>query len=324
MDVLSDVLQVVHATGAIFFAVEGRPPWVAAMPAASRIAGSVMPDAEHVMMFHAVLDGECWAELEDAVMPPVRLTPGDIIVMPMGDAHVLGSAPGLRREPDAGPLHRPAERPLPAVIGQGDGAGPRARFVCGYIGCRARPFNPILSALPRVLVTPSDRALAHLMQMLEAAVNETVLHRTGGETVLSKMAELILVEVVRRHVDELPEHSASWLASLRDPHVGAALHLIHARPAEAWTVERLAREVGQSRAVFAERFAQRVHDSPIRYLTKWRMQRATQLLERPGAQVALVAREVGYDSEAAFNRAFSRHVGVPPGAWRSGRRPSGT
>jgi AraC-like DNA-binding protein len=320
VDVLSDVLKVVHVTGAIFFDVEGRPPWAAAMPAASGIAGSAMPQAEHVITVHAVLDGECWAKFENGSMRPVQLNAGDIMVAPMGDAHVLCSTPGLRTQPDLSFWQRPVDRPLPFVIGRGDGPGPRTRVVCGSIGCRAKPFNPILSALPRVLVCRAGNGLGHLTQLLQAAAAETATHRSGGETVLAKMAELIFVDLVRRHVEELPDHAMSWLAGLRDPHVGAALHLMHARPAEAWTVERLAQEVGQSRAVFAERFAHLVHDSPIQHLTRCRMQLAMQLLEQTGAQVAAVAREVGYESEAAFNRAFSKHVGLPPGAWRRGQR----
>jgi len=320
MDVLSDVLKAVRLTGAIFFDVdvEAKAPWVAATPAAPKIAGSVMPEAEHVIMFHALTAGDCWAELEDGSKPPLHLEAGDIIVLPMGDAHVFCSAPGMRAPPDLGLYYRPKDRPLPFVIGQGRGGGDRTRFVCGYLGCDAKPFNPVLAALPQVLHARRIDGTGYLTQLIRLAVEETATRRSGGETVLSKVAELMFVEVVRCYIDTLPADALSWLAGLRDPHVSAALHLMHARPAESWTLERLAQEVGQSRSAFAEHFMRFVHDSPMQYLTRWRMQLATRLLECPGTGLAQVAADVGYESAAAFNRTFKKYVGVPPGAWRRG------
>ena len=159
-----------------------------------------------------------------------------------------------------------------------------------------------------------------MTQLIRLAVDETAMRRSGGETVLSKVAELMFVDVVRRHIDTLPPEASGWLSALRDMHVGAALALLHGRPAEAWTVEILAREVGLSRSVFADRFVHFVQDSPMHYLTRWRMQLASLLLDRQGVGVAQVAAEVGYESEAAFNRAFKKCVGAPPGAWRRNRR----
>ena len=159
-----------------------------------------------------------------------------------------------------------------------------------------------------------------MTQLIRLAVDETATRRSGGETVLSKVAELMFVDVVRRHIDTLPPDASGWLSALRDAHVGAALALLHGRAAEAWTVEILAREVGLSRSVFANRFAHFVQDSPMHYLTRWRMQLASRLLDRQGVGVAQVAAEVGYESEAAFNRAFKKCVGEPPGAWRRSRR----
>jgi transcriptional regulator GlxA family with amidase domain len=194
--------------------------------------------------------------------------------------------------------------------------------VCGYLGCDARPFNPVLQGLPRLLHARAADGAECMAQLIRLAVDETAKRRSGGETVLSKVAELMFVDVVRRHIDALPPGSSSWLSGLRDNHVGAALALMHGRPAEAWTLERLAREVGLSRSAFAERFAHFVQESPMQYLTRWRMQLATRLLERQGVGVAQVAAEVGYESEAAFNRAFKKCVGAPPGAWRRSRQVS--
>jgi AraC-like DNA-binding protein len=323
VDVLSDVLRAVRLTGAIFFDVEARAPWVAETPAGPTIAANVMPGAEHVIMFHAITSGRCWAELLDGSVPPFRLSAGDIVVLPRGDPHVFCTAPGMRATPDLAMYHRPADRPLPTYIEKGAGGGERTRFVCGYLGCDARPFNPVLQALPRMLHARGAEGAPCMAQLIRLAVDETATRRSGGETVLSKVAELMFVDVVRRHIEMLPTDAGGWLSGLRDAQVGAALSLMHGRPAEAWTLERLAHEVGLSRSVFADRFAHFVQDSPMQYLTRWRMQLATRLLERQGAGVAQVAAEVGYESEAAFNRAFKKCVGLPPGAWRRGRNASG-
>lgn len=318
MDVLSDVLRALRLTGAVFFDVEAAAPWVAATPEASKIAGSVMPGAEHVIMFHIVTMGHCWFEVDGGGGEPLRLISGDIVILPMGDAHVFCSTPGMRAKPDLGLYYRPADRPLPFVISAGSTCSERTRFVCGYLGCDSRPFNPVLAALPQVLHARGSDGAGYLPQLVRLAVEETAARRAGGETVLSKLAELMFVEVVRQYIDRLPPDAASWLSGLRDPQIGASLALMHGRAAEQWTLERLAQEVGLSRSVFVERFGHFVHAPPMQYLTQWRMQLATRLLERPGAGLAQIAAEVGYVSETAFNRAFKRYVGVPPGAWRRG------
>lgn len=320
MDVLSDVLRAVRLTGAVFFDVEASAPWATTTPAAAKIAASVMPEAEHVIMFHAVTAGGCWAELEHGSEPPIRLEAGDVVVVPMGDQHVLCSTPGLRAPPDLNLYFRPTDRRLPFVLDQLGGGGEQTRFACGYLGCDARPFNPVLQALPRIFHARGAHGAACMTQLIRMACDETASHRAGGETVLSKLAELMFVEVVRGHIETLPRDAGGWLSGLRDAYTGKALALMHGRPAEAWTLERLAHEVGLSRSAFADRFAHFVQDSPMQYLTRWRMQLATRLLERPGVGVAQVAAEVGYDSEAAFNRAFKKCVGAPPGAWRKGRQ----
>jgi AraC-like DNA-binding protein len=320
VDVLSDVLRTVRLSGAIFFDVEASAPWVATTPEAVTIGNNVMPESQHVVMFHAITSGGCWAELLDDSIPPLRLEAGDIIVLPMGDAHVLCSEPGMRTEVNLDMYRRPTDRSLPIVVERAGGGAEHARFVCGYLGCDARPFNPVLHALPRVLHARAADGVGCITQLVRLAVEESTTRRSGGESVLSRVAELMFVDVVRRHIDALPKGAGGWLSGLRDPHVSASLTLMHGRPAEAWTLERLAREVGVSRSVFADRFAHFMQESPMHYLTRWRMQVATHLLERPGVGVAQVASEVGYESEAAFNRAFKKCVGVPPGAWRRGRQ----
>jgi len=322
MDVLSDVLRAVRLTGAIFFDVEARSPWVSTTPAAALIARNVMPQSEHVVMFHAITAGECWVELLESSTPPMRVSAGDIIVMPMGDAHVLSSEPGMRAEPNLDMYYRPRNQPLPFLLSPGGGGTDQVRIACGYLGCDARPFNPLLQALPRLLRAPAADGGWCMTELIRLAIDETAARRSGSETVLSKVAELMFVDVVRRYIDTLPNDARGWLSGLRDPHVGAALALMHGRPSEAWTLERLAREVGLSRSVFADRFADFMHEPPMQYLTQWRMQLATRLLERQGVGIAQVAGEVGYESEAAFNRAFKKCLGVPPGAWRRDKQAS--
>ena len=318
MDVLSDVLAAVRLTGAIFFDSTLRIQWVAEAPKASIIAEKVMPSSQYVFYFHTLLEGSCWAELTDGSMEPIKLEAGDIIAFPMDDAHALCSTIGMRAAPDLAIYIHPIDRQLPYVLNQGPGPG-SCRFVCGYLGCDIRPYNPFIDSLPRVLHGRGAASQGWLAPLVRHAVSETERRNAGGETVLAKLAELLFVEVIRQYVDDLPAESRGWLSGLRDPQIGHALRLIHGRPAEDWTIEALAREVGMSRSVFADRFTHYACVSPIQYVTRWRMQLAARRLEVPGISVAQAGAEVGYESEAAFNRAFKKLVGVPPGAWRKGR-----
>lgn len=322
MDILSEVLRAVRLDGALFFDSEMTVPWVAEGPPVADFAQRVMPGSERVICFHAVFAGACWAEMDDGSLPPLRLEAGDVLVVPAGTGHSLASAPGMRGVRDLSLYCRPNDQPLPFVLRGGGGGAETTRFVCGYLGCDTKPFNPLLDALPPVIHARGRAGgAAWITRLIELAVQETGTRRAGGEIVLARLSELLFVEVIRGYLDSLPEESRGWLAGLRDRHVGAALRLIHGRPAEPWTLEGLAREVGVSRSVFAERFAQFVGMAPIQYLGRWRLQLATRLLEQPGLAIAQVAREVGYESEEAFNRAFKRVMGTPPGAWRRTREP---
>jgi len=315
MDTLSDVLRAVRLTGAVFFEIRASEPWVAETPEGATIVGSIFPAAEHVIPYHVVTHGGCWAwALGDA---PVRLTAGDIVVFPHGDAHVLSSAPGMRGTPDLALYHRPKDRSLPFRVTAGEAASWAAQIVCGYLGCDARPFNPLLAALPRVLHTSGgDGPLGTLFGFALAEARDA---KAGSESVLRLLSELMFVEVVRSYVRTLPPEQTGWLAALRDPVVAAALTAIHADPARAWTVAALAREVGASRSVLAERFTRLVGDPPMQYVAQWRMQVAAHQLLSTLDTVAAVAERVGYESEAAFTRAFKKIVGTAPTPWRRRR-----
>ena len=323
MDVLSDVLRAVRLTGAVFFDVKAHLPFVGASPAAGSIAGSVMPEAQHVISFHTMLSGGCWAEIIGSPMEPIYVDAGDIVIFPMGDPNVMTSAPGAPAPPpDLSMYSRPANGrlPVPFFLNQGRDGGELCHFVCGYLGCDARPFNPLLEALPRLFrAQVSATSKGWLSDLVRVAVEESEHGSAGGETMLAKIAELMFVEVVRKYMAGLPEDARGWFSGLRDPHVGAALRLIHSRPNEAWTLGTLAREVGLSRSGLAERFSSYVEVSPMQYLARWRLQLAARLLDDKTVSIAEAAGRVGYESEAAFNRAFKKHVGLPPGAWRRER-----
>lgn len=320
MDVLSDVLRAVRLTGAIYFDVDASSPWVGESPGTADIAAAVMPEAEHIISFHAVMSGSCWAALADDSVPPVLVNAGDVVVFPGGVPNVLSSSPGARGEPNMAMYYRPIDESLPFAVIHGGGGDERTRFICGYLGCDARPFNPLLAALPAILCArkPADGS-SWVIDLFRLALAEGGSGRAGCETILAKLSELMFVEIIRRHLETLPDDSRGWLSGLRDPHVGEALRLIHARPREEWTLDRLAREVGLSRTAFASRFTHYVGVSPMHYLARWRLQLAGRLLERPGMSIAQAGAEVGYESEAAFNRAFKKFVGIPPGTWRKGR-----
>jgi AraC-like DNA-binding protein len=315
-DVLSDVLRAVRLTGAVYFDFEFSSPWVAETPSARDIAAVVMPGAQRLIEYHAVARGACWGHAVG--QEPIRLVEGDLIVFPQGDAHVLSSARGMRGEPDMSIFVRSST--LPKVYERGGGGPERTRLVCGFLGCDDQPYNPLLAALPRTIhLTAADpqATTGWLGTLVNAAVKESGVGRAGGENILARLSELMFVEAIRRYVETLSRDQNGWLAGLRDPVVGQALGALHGQADDAWTVERLARVVGVSRSVLAERFTEMVGHPPMQYLALWRMQLASRLLTE-GRHVAEVADAVGYESEAAFSRAFKKLVGQAPTTWRRG------
>jgi AraC-like DNA-binding protein len=326
VDVLSDVLRTVRLTGALFFPLEASSPWVDEIPAATAFAPTVLPGVQHVVSYHIVTEGACWAALLGGTA--VHLEAGDILVIAHGDPYALSSAPGMRSEASVDAVlmffRQMATGGFPSVVTEGGGGPERAKIVCGFLGCDIRPFNPVLETLPRLVHLrrpPASSAHDRLGHVIEFALAESRQRRSGGRCVLLRLSEVLFVEVVRRYLDALPAGQTGWLAGLRDPIVGHALALLHDRPVHSWTLERLARDVGISRSTLADRFTQFVGQPPMRYLAHWRMQLAARLLSDGTAKVSAVALDVGYDSEAAFSRAFKKIVGMAPAAWR--RSPTG-
>jgi AraC-like DNA-binding protein len=217
--------------------------------------------------------------------PPVRLEAGDVIVFPQGDAHVVSSAPGMRGGPS-----------IESVTSQ---------------------HHPL--RLPGSVETGSL-----LRQLIGLALVESAAQRPGGEAVLSRLSELLFVEIVRRHVATLPPQSVGWLAGLRDESIGRALQKLHERPAHPWSLEELAKQVGVSRSILADRFAHFVGVPPMQYLAQWRIQLAASLLRSSKSSLAEIASRVGYGSEAALSRAFKRWVGVAPAPYRRGEAMIGS
>lgn len=327
-DTLSEVLRSVRLQGAVFYHVRADATWVAEAPPASEIAHAISPGREHVMTYHVVTEGACWGAVVGEA--PVRLEAGDVVVFPHGDPHVMSSAPGMRAEPDRSELElvRPPQMPftmrrhgetveLAELAELATAAGDDCTtLVCGFFCCDAHPFNPLLVSLPRLLHVRAHGRDGWTAQFIRFAVAESMNKRPGGEALLERLSETMFVDLLRRYLEDLPEGHPGWLAGLRDRHVGRALGLLHERPAESWTIDRLSDQVGLSRSALHQRFAGFIGVSPMHYLAQWRMQLAANLLRQSSASIAAIALEVGYESEAAFSRAFRRATGAPPASWR--------
>lgn len=317
MDALSDVLRIVRLTGAVFMDAEFTEPWCIGEPSGVEVCIEQMPHAQHVVIYHLVTEGRCEVSVPGQAAACAHA--GDLVVIPGGEAHSLGSdlarppVPGgalvVRRGPDDVPLVRHG------------GGGGVTRMVCGYLACDTSLFDTVLAALPRVMVVNMREGpgAQWLSSSIRFSIAESAAQRAGAGTVLAKLSELMFVEAIRRYIEGLPADQTGWLAGLRDRFVGKTLALIHSKPAHAWTVEELAGTVGLSRSALAERFTHLVGQPPMQYLTRWRLQLAANLLRSGSRNVASVAADVGYDSEAAFNRAFKRELGTTPAAWRGNR-----
>jgi AraC-like DNA-binding protein len=310
MDPLSDVLRAVRLNGAFFYFVEAAAPWSVFTAAARDLVPRVLPEAENLISYHILLSGSCWGGV--AGEPQVRMEPGDVIVFPHGDPHLMSGAEGYRTDAGwdgASPIR------YPGTVLLGPDVARDTTFVCGFLGCDVRPYNPLLASLPRRMHIPGA-AGGWLSQFPKQVVAESRMARVGSETMLTRMAELMFVEVVRRYVEQLPPQHTGWLAGLRDPVVGPALGQLHEHPSHPWTLAELARAIASSRTVLAERFSRHVGVPPMLYLKRWRLQLAAEQLSRSSAKVASIGTHVGYESEAAFSRAFKQETGLSPTAWR--------
>ena len=309
-DTLSDVLSAVRLSGGMFFRVQVREPYAVGASGVAEVLEAHAPDATHVMPFHLVTRGRMWFDIEGA--DSVCLDEGDIVVLPHGAPHSVTDTPGRPAIP-VGDLGHAIEGTPPTLRWGGNGA--EAGAVCGFFRSEGRVFNPLIESLPEVLVIRrrADRA-AWVAATLERTFNETLETRPGSSALVERLTELLFIEVVQRYVEE--QDARGWLGALNDPVVGKSLALLHAEPARHWSLDDLASAVGASKSMLSQRFTDALARSPMRYLAAWRMEVASHLLLNSRDSIATIASAVGYESEAAFNRAFRRHVGEPPAAWR--------
>jgi AraC-like DNA-binding protein len=318
MDVLSEVLKVVKLQGAMFYNGEFSFPWGFYSPPSRTVAHYVAPGARHVIIYHLLTEGHASARLVDG--QSIILEAGDIVIFPHGDAHILENGPA--------PKAVDMEKELDRIFSQGlklsrqGGGGETTKFVCGFMACEPRLSQVFLSGLPPVFKVSirNDASGRWLENSIRFSVNEADASRAGGEAVLAKLSEVLFVETLRTYIAHLPADQTGWLAGARDSEVGKTLALMHRNPAQPWTIASLAREAGLSRSVLAERFRHYLNEPPMAYLTRWRLQLGAQMLASTSYSVAQIASEVGYESEAAFNRAFKREFTVPPARFRSQSR----
>jgi AraC-like DNA-binding protein len=320
VDVLSEVLKVVTLDGAIFYNAEFSAPWGFRAPPSVRVAPHFSPSGGHVIIFHLLTEGRGSARLEDGERLP--LEPGDIVVFPHGDSHIMENGSPKRTQDNEKELHAILSQGL--KLARAGGGGEVSRFVCGYMACEPRLSRMVLAGLPHIFKVNirDDAAGRWIEQSIRFSVEEAGAERPGGEAVLAKLSEVLFVETLRRYVNQWPEGRSGWLAGARDPEVGRALALMHRQPAHPWTLADLAKESGISRSVLAERFRHFMKVPPMTYLTKWRLQLGARMLRASSRSIAEVAAEVGYESEPAFNRAFKRAFGAPPARFRSQARPT--
>ncbi len=317
-DVLSDALRVFRVTGAALLRGEFTAPWAWDAPPASALAELLHPGATRVMLLHIVAEGSCWVEAEG--LPRRTLPEGSIVGFPLGDAHRMGAGEGAECVPVASLFPPPPWTELP-VLHHGEN-GAMTRLVCVYLRCDELLSNPILSNLPALLVVPPGEEATS--RWIEASVPyiiaEASAGRPGGACLVSRLTELLFIEILRRHIASLRGGGTGWLAALGARYLARALAVLHARPEHAWTVSGLARHTGLSRSALTQRFHHMLDTSPMRYLTLWRLQLGAQALQTTGKSLAAIAGEVGYGSEEAFSRAFKRDTGESPAAWRRVRR----
>jgi AraC-like DNA-binding protein len=317
LDVLSEVLRTVSFAGATFFSAEFRAPWGFTSPPIATLARTLQDPDAHLVLFHLVFEGRAIARVEGAA--DITLEAGDIVAFPRGDAHRVwegrperwyDTTPAVRRAL-AGELH----------VTRTGGSGNVTRFVCGYFSCDRWASEVVLAGLPSALkvnVRDADHP-GWLEGAIQFLATEAASDHAGRSALLTKLSEALFVETLRRWMVTLPMEDTGWLAAARDDVVGRALALLHRQPSRRWTLATLARDAGASRSTLAARFAHYLHEPPMSYLARWRLRLAARLLATTRQSVLEVAGRVGYESEAAFNRAFRREYELPPGRFRRAR-----
>ncbi len=316
MDVLSELLKAVKLDGAVFFNGEFSAPWCAREPDACTMASYLPSHSKRVIIFHLITEGRGYARLErdDG---GVVLVAGDIIMFPQGEAHLMGNGSPVTPVDTAKQLQQVLAEGR--MLSQFGGGGELTKVICGYLTCDIQLSQIFLAGLPSIIkINIRDNAAGQwLEETFRFSVDQAEASGPGGAAVIAKLSEVLFIETLRRYIARLSPEQSGWLAGLRDPKVGKTLALLHRKPADPWTIASLASEVGTSRSVLAERFRRYLSETPIAYLTRWRLQLGAQLLKSTSQSVAQIAADVGYESEPAFNRAFKREFALPPARFRS-------
>jgi AraC-like DNA-binding protein len=314
MDALTEILKVIKLDSAIYLNAEFSEPWCLLSPESKALAPLFMPAGAHVIIYHLLCEGRAYFEIDDGTR--VELSAGDLVALPHGHGHTMGSG---RRVTAVD-----VRSTLPGFLARGlellniGGGGEPCRFICGFLACDPHLSQVFLGGLPPLirLNIRDDASGQWLENSLRFSVTQAAANDPGASAMLAKLSEVFFAETLRRYQRELPPGQTGWLAGARDPAVGRALTLFHQRHAHPWTIPEVAREVGVSRSVLSERFRHFLGEAPMTYLTRWRLQLGARALLSTTNSVAQVAADVGYESEAAFNRAFKREYGLPPARYR--------
>jgi AraC-like DNA-binding protein len=314
MDVLAEILKVVKLDAALFFNAEFSAPWCFSIRPSKEIAHHLSPSSGHLIVYHLVTEGRAHATLPDGRR--VELTAGDIVILPHGDAHLMGN--GAYQKPIDSLNKFGKQMAGELKLARFGGGGELTRFICGYMACSPRLSEVFLAGLPPIFKVNVSRTSSGewIEESIRFSVNQVDEPNASSSSMRTRLSEVLFVETLRGYVNSLPADQIGWLAGARDPIVGQALSLLHKEPEHDWTILHLARRVGLSRTRLAERFRHFLGESPIAYLTHWRLKLAAEMLQTSEHSVAQVAATVGYGSEASFNRAFKREFACPPAQFR--------
>jgi len=319
MDPMSDVLETIRLRGALFFLWEPAAQFGIGVANGEKLSRHIIPGTDCVISYHIVTQGPCWAAVNDE--SPVLLETGDILVLPRGDAYKIASSPQYpNAEDEASSIEffkSMADGKIPPVVSEASSGTDGNKLICGFLGCDLRPYNPLLSTLPRMIRIPAPADENDpLSSLVEFALSETRQARGGERCLLLRLSEVMFIEVLRRFLRSKIETGSGWMDGLLHPVVGRALGHMHRDLSRNWNLQSLADAAGTSRSTLADHFTRLVGIPPMQYLTNWRMQVAANRLMETTLKIYAISSETGYDSEAAFSRAFKRVIGMSPKAWR--------
>lgn len=307
VDALSEVLRLAQFHATVALDATAHEPWCVSVPASQSLARA-----------YVLVEGEC--HLDAGAAGEATLRAGDFVLLPGGEAHLLASDSRAEATPLAGLVRTSVAGELqPARLG---GQGAASRFVMINVSWERHLAEPLLAALPKVVFVDLNGAspLAWLTDAFSLVLSSSDAPFLAAEATRARLAEIVVLEALARYVQSLPPGGRGWLAGLNDRYVGRALALVHGRPADAWTVEKLGRLVGLSRSALAERFGEVMGEPLFAYLTRWRLQLAAENLLATSRSIQSIAKDAGYESAGAFSAAFKRAFRKPPSTWRRRKR----